>query len=1649
MCAMKYKLMCFAVASVAGGCGLLAGVVPVERPGLVLPGRTLSDVRTNAVSGRTVGAHFFPGELTGLRKTVVAGTAMRPEKMHVEMQNLDSGFLKALVLELTERADGVWGQVIAARYLPSAGHDLGFAFERPDGSFAGSPMDAVTTEKGRGYGVRDLALLPVEVRGPGVDVSVTVADHAAAIAAGRGVIARFAGREVADALKLEIIPAAAGGRPSFEIADGGRTLRASDAATLAKAFYTDVTRKCAGQFGWKRKVFDRTAWERPAPDLRVVSPYRRHAYMQVCAMGYTTPFWGEDRWLDEIDWMALHGFDLPLAYPAYEAIFARVMAKYGLTEKEIGDSFSGPAHLPWSRMGNTSGGPDRTPSAWLARSVRVQHAILKRVRELGMDCVLQGFAGIVPEALHRVRPQAKITRTGWSWGGGGHRAWFLHPDDPLFAEICTDFIREWEKEFGTCTYYLADSFNEMKLPWKGEPAVTDGLKACGRNIYGAMKAANPHAVWTLMGWIFVNDRKVWTPAHTAALFGEVPDDKMLLLDMAVDAFARTTSRHTWNWNRYSGFYGKRWVWSTIPNFGGLTLLTGDLSFYANGHLPALASPDRGNLFAYGTMPEGIEQNDVIYELVSCAGWSDRPIDVDAWLANYSRNRWGIDGAKTAAYWKAMRQGLYGEWNIDVPGKHDHFNWMTHPTKVRAQPHGLVHHLAALREMRALAHEGNALFRDDFAVQAAHEAGHVAELLLATGAPADADEAFRLLEGADAVLAGHPTHDLREWIRSARACAEGNAELADAYETNARRIITTWGPGLDNYAARLWCGTVKDYYLAQLRLVRTARESGRKADLAAFRRAWIDGRQPLAPPVAGWTNEKLSEETLRLGSRFVRQVCKEEAVVDEPMQADAHGPADYPALSDFNPSWPSASPGLSVSKNLPTAALLGNGSLGAVNGGDAKGKSFMLTRGDLWGCGDMTRAKPISFGCLDILCGEKSVGSTGTLDIASVTLRTEGAFGRGKVKLESFVAAEEDIFVVTGVSSADDEWTVRFTANGQSPQAFSEAHGAKDGFWVHRSTTNLAPKDPRSWTTNATAAVSAVGAALSPGVVLNSRSAEAKLKIAANRPFSIVVATDPSRHFDAAALERIRTAHAAWWREWWNRSRIALGDRELERFYYGQLYLLGSCVRQGKFPAGLYGIWPTTDDPSASNDFHLNYNYMATYYGCFSANRCEVAETMPDPLIAYLPRAAENAKRRLGTLTVNWNGRKMANTAAYLARRTDLANGIDDAALYPVGLGPWGLSSFGDTCHCGQVSDGVFQCALMCTHWEYTLDRAYLKKVWPLFDKTANFFLKWCEKEPLPNGGYRYVVYDSHWEGSGMAKNSVVALGSIRRLFTTLADVTPVLREIGIDVPAAKADAWRDFAAHLSELPTGTASVGGVPRRVLSGVERSDGKAELALCANAVNLESVIPCEAFAFDVTDEFRALATNTVNAMLSAAGDRIWLKGNNQTPKLYAMAIRMGYPCRPIIEAFRKHEIRGRGQLNFHLRDNEHGVEKIGAMEFVNSMLIQSDGGFVKVFPNWTGADAKFENLRAKGAFIVSAEMKGGAVTRVEVTAEKGGTFRLVDPFGGRVTPQGAVRGKTRHSGEPTLEISMSSGERICMDRSAIRTSCKTTKTPKGIKP
>ena len=69
----------------------------------------------------------------------------------------------------------------------------------------------------------------------------------------------------------------------------------------------------------------------------------------------------------------------------------------------------------------------------------------------------------------------------------------------------------------------------------------------------------------------------------------------------------------------------------------------------------------------------------------------------------------------------------------------------------------------------------------------------------------------------------------------------------------------------------------------------------------------------------------------------------------------------------------------------------------------------------------------------------------------------------------------------------------------------------------------------------------------------------------------------------------------------------------------------------------------------------------------------------------------------------------------------------------------------------------------------------------------------------------------------------------------------------------------------------------------------------------------------------------------------------------------------------------------------------------------------------------------MRTEGAFLVSAERVGGTVTRVEVTSEAGGCFRLANPWQGPATLEMPDRRETV-SGK-VLEVVMDAGQTIAI--------------------
>ncbi|MBI9065511.1 MAG: alpha-N-acetylglucosaminidase C-terminal domain-containing protein [Marinilabiliaceae bacterium] len=672
------------------------------------------------------------------------------------------------------------------------------------------------------------------------------------IKSAKGVLTRVLGAG-AKHIKLSVI-AAEDGRDvyEYESADGNLMVNGSSVSALTRGVYDYLKSQHLGMLDWSGPQF-RIPEQWPEVSLtRVVTPFKiRHAYNAVTS-GYTSPYWTWDRWVQELDWQAMHGFNMLMAPVASEAIMTKVYTKLGLTQKEIDKFYTGPAHLPWSRMGSICqvGGP--LPDLWHEDQIALQHKLLKRMNDLGIEPVIQSFNGFVPKDLKKLYPNTAFHETLWNAGfPHSQRPWLIMPNDALFAKITKLYMEEWQKEFGNAKYYLVDSFNELELP-KSDKPVTEMLASYGQKTFNTIQAGDADAVWVIQGWMFAYQRHIWNAETVKALFSNVPDDRVLILDYAND--------YNNNWEPMNAFNGKQWAYGFVPNMGAKTAYTGDLSLYASGAAKALHSPNRKNLVGFTISGEGLENNNVVYELLTDVAWSDKPINLDDYLRQYSINRYGACSEALVDSWKLFRQSCYSQL---IP--HPQFGWQLGKCgygSVNRKPEfykAVQLFLSSSKELKqsfnykADAIERAALLlglKADGWFEAAKEAYAVGET--ETGDVAG-KRGLELLTELDHLMESHPLNRLDRWLDFAKSHTN-DPEWQQFYESNARQIITVWGPPVNDYSCRVWSGLVRDFYRERMACILEALKTGQSFDKKGWELAWVAASgisqvEPYDDPVA--------------------------------------------------------------------------------------------------------------------------------------------------------------------------------------------------------------------------------------------------------------------------------------------------------------------------------------------------------------------------------------------------------------------------------------------------------------------------------------------------------------------------------------------------------------------------------------------------------------------------------------------------------------------------------------------------------------------------------------------------------------------------------------------------------------------------------
>lgn len=285
----------------------------------------------------------------------------------------------------------------------------------------------------------------------------------------------------------------------------------------------------------------------------------------------------------------------------------------------------------------------------------------------------------------------------------------------------------------------------------------------------------------------------------------------------------------------------------------------------------------------------------------------------------------------------------------------------------------------------------------------------------------------------------------------------------------------------------------------------------------------------------------------------------------------------------------------------------------------------------------------------------------------------------------------------------------------------------------------------------------------------------------------------ARRMNLAAVkgyERLRTAHVSDYQNFFNRVTLDLGktapsvaalptDRqlrlytdsvqvnpELEALYfqYGR-YLLISCSRTPGVPANLQGLWNEKMLPPWSCNYTTNINLEENYWAAETANLSE----MHTPLLTFIDHLS-----RTGDITARaYYG---VNEGWCLAHNTDIW-----AMTCPVGLGSGGPEWANWTMGGAWVTTHIWE------HYQFTQDREYLRKAYPILKGAADFCLGWLvEKEgrlitsPGVSPENKFIAPNGYVSSTSYGNTSDLAM--IREC---LIDTRDAARTLGVDAAYRK------------------------------------------------------------------------------------------------------------------------------------------------------------------------------------------------------------------------------------------------------------------------
>lgn len=549
--------------------------------------------------------------------------------------------------------------------------------------------------------------------------------------------------------------------------------------------------------------------------VRRETPYKVRYAMNYCTLDYTFAFFNQEAWQKENDWLALNGVNVVLDLAGQEAVWINFLMNFGYSYDEAKNWIAGPSYYAWQFMDNMEifGGP--VSDGWVKDRLEMGRSTQRWKRSLGMETVLQGYAGMIPTNFSEYKDVDILKQGGWC---GLDRPDMIRTDGALYDEYAEKFYEAQRWAFGeTSNYYAADPFHEGGI----RPSdLSDSTIAA--EVLDSLLKYDQDAVWMVQAW--------WSNPTNALLqgMGEYRQDHVMILDLT------GLEAPKWNTTTYGSttldsveFNGTDWVWCILKNYGGNTSMDGSLKAISESIPNALKNSE--HMKGIGIISEATYDNPAVYDLVYDMAWTEEPVDVGEWVDSYIHRRYGEKSESARRAWDYLLKSIYNRTgnsgqifasNPLAAGKRGVSMNKEYPQKALAL---LLEDFDLLCDSEAYLYDLTELMRQhvsNYAILVHGEmvdAQNAGNLELFREKKAEFLAAFDL---CDEIAATQKDSMVGEWIGKADDWSANYDDFSeDMLALNAKALITSWAgsasaASLPDYAYRHYSGVLTDLYKAR-------------------------------------------------------------------------------------------------------------------------------------------------------------------------------------------------------------------------------------------------------------------------------------------------------------------------------------------------------------------------------------------------------------------------------------------------------------------------------------------------------------------------------------------------------------------------------------------------------------------------------------------------------------------------------------------------------------------------------------------------------------------------------------------------------------------------------------------------------------------